>query len=480
MVKEDSVLPERKPMPGRPRKSNSTWTSAAGAQAISLLGAENSLCQFYDKDSNVSYLEQCFEIVGCIGHGCFGVVFKANSLEDGKLYAIKKSRDRFRNALDKKRKLVEVELLEKLPKHPNCIQMHRAWEENGFLFLQLELCEISLAKYTLSHHRIPEEMIWNILTDMVLALKHLHDRNIMHLDIKLDNILISSNGSFKLSDFGISLDCSQKLRDIIDGDAKYIAPEVLTESFSKAADIFSLGISIYEVSYDVNLPQCGVQWQRLRKGQIPQLRVNSISKDLFELIKWMMDPDPEKRPTVDMILQHSQIRRILLKRKINQLLETLASSGKLFMSFLTFFGKVGYDMLMAALVKLRPMNQGCPALVPDALDILDEHPRNISENKHVVTSTPMKHSEENRMTPERVNESWEISECFDSSAEVCRNAMIEDSPSGIFFKNIPSESECKHCRTVRVHPYSNSTRKKCIYCFRKRCSTVRNLLNDFP
>ncbi|KAG8236841.1 hypothetical protein J437_LFUL017125 [Ladona fulva] len=173
----------------------------------------------------------------------------------------------------RKRKLKEVERLEKLPRHPNCVQLYRAWEEDGHLFLQIELCEFSLAKYTLTHHFVPEEMVWNVLTDITLALKHLHDRDVMHLDIKLDNILMTKDGSFKLSDFGIALDCSQMLKDALEGDPKYVAPELLSEKFTKSADIFSLGISMLELSFDLNLPQHGVPWQRLREGRIPHFRV---------------------------------------------------------------------------------------------------------------------------------------------------------------------------------------------------------------
>ncbi|XP_071442640.1 probable protein kinase DDB_G0291842 [Hetaerina americana] len=479
-TKENNAFPLRKPVPLRPRKSHLTFLSPSGARAVSFSTNDNSLSQCYDRNSSISYLEQCFEVLSCIGHGCFGVVFKVNSLEDGKLYAIKKSRERFRNTMDKKRKLIEVERLERIPKHPNCIQMYRAWEENGYLFLQLELCELSLAEYTLSHHKIPEKMIWNILTDIALALRHLHDLDIMHLDIKLDNILMANDGSFKLSDFGISLDCSQICKDFMDGDPRYLAPEVLNENFSKSADVFSLGISIYELSYDVNLPQSGMLWQNLRKGQIPCLRIDRISKDLFGLITWMMHPKPDKRPTAGMILMEPHIERILMKRKISNILETLATPGKLIISFIAFFGKAGYDMVMKALFKFWPLKQNCSSHHHNGLRIPDEHSQDVKTNDHaVVTSTPITgNSEQSRDSPERFEESWEVSKCYDSSMDTCR-LSADDSPSEEFFRRLPSSAGCRRCNNTRVHPYSNLIKKKLQPCVTRKGSTIRNLSIDF-
>ena len=77
-----------------------------------------------------------------MGEGSFGEVFKVRSKEDGKLYAVKRSHQKFRGQLDRQQKLTEVEKHEHLPPHENCVRFHRAWEEKQRLYIQTELCEM--------------------------------------------------------------------------------------------------------------------------------------------------------------------------------------------------------------------------------------------------------------------------------------------------------------------------------------------------
>ena len=77
-----------------------------------------------------------------MGEGSFGEVYKVRSCDDGRLYAVKKSRQRFRGQWDRRQKLTEVEKHERLPTHPNCVKFYRAWEERECLYIQTELCEM--------------------------------------------------------------------------------------------------------------------------------------------------------------------------------------------------------------------------------------------------------------------------------------------------------------------------------------------------
>lgn len=96
----------------------------------------------YNSQSNKTYFEQCFEICEKLGEGSFGEVFRVCSLEDGKMYAVKRSLEPFRGGLDKRLKLKEVEKHERLSSHPNCVRFCKAWEERGKLYIQTELCEM--------------------------------------------------------------------------------------------------------------------------------------------------------------------------------------------------------------------------------------------------------------------------------------------------------------------------------------------------
>lgn len=94
----------------------------------------------YKVESSKSYLEQCFDVCEKLGEGSFGEVYRVRSRDDGKMYAVKKSRQPFRGKVDRELKFAEVEKHERLPHHPNCVRFHKAWEERHKLYIQGELC----------------------------------------------------------------------------------------------------------------------------------------------------------------------------------------------------------------------------------------------------------------------------------------------------------------------------------------------------
>ena len=232
------------------------------------------------------------------------------SKEDGKLYAIKKSRDRFRGDFDRKQRLEEVNKSERVQGHPNCVHFYKAWEELDNLYIQYELCEMSLKDYAEKVQVVEEKEIWKMIVDLCHGLKHLHDAQLAHMDIKPANLFLGRDGNYKIGDFGLVVELTRDLADAMDGDSKYIAPELLEGIFSKAADIFSLGITILELACSLELPKGGPLWQQLRRKQLPVEFTTGLSDDLILLVSSMMDPDPRNRPTVDNILEMSCVKQV--------------------------------------------------------------------------------------------------------------------------------------------------------------------------
>ena len=253
------------------------------------------------------YFDQCFTKLSILGAGSFGEVVKVQSKEDGKLYAIKKSRDRFRGDFDRKQRLEEVNKNEQLQGHPNCVHFLNAWEEQEHLYIQSELCEMSLKEYAESVQTVEEKEIWNMIVDLCLGLKHLHDAEFVHMDIKPANLFLGRDGLYKIGDFGLVVELTRDLSDAMDGDAKYLAPELMEGIFSKAADIFSLGITILELACSLELPKGGLLWHQLRTNQLPLEFTLGLSDDLILLVSTMMAPNPTQRPTVDDILAMTSV-----------------------------------------------------------------------------------------------------------------------------------------------------------------------------
>lgn len=141
------------------------------------------------------------------------------------------------------------------------------------------------------------------------------------MDIKLDNILITDESHCKLADFGLVFDTvnTKKSRGT-EGDSRYLAPEILEGNLCLANDIFSLGISLLELSCNLELPSNGSLWQELRKCILPEHAMNKykISQELRALIRSMMNPEPTKRPTVNELLDYPILKSMRRQRKIQK------------------------------------------------------------------------------------------------------------------------------------------------------------------
>ncbi|KAJ1369836.1 hypothetical protein KIN20_031413 [Parelaphostrongylus tenuis] len=262
----------------------------------------------YNPKLGMPYFEQCYRIERKLGQGSFGEAYAVYCKEDGRRYAVKRALDPFRSSADRSLKLREVQKHELLPQHINLVQFFKAWEENGRLYILTELCERSLLDYCTELHVIPEREIWNIFIDILMAVDHLHKNDLLHVDIKPENIFLTKDKVCKLGDFGLIFDLKNDTTYTPEeGDAKYLAPEVLNSAPTKAADVFSIGITILEVTTDIDLPSRGDTWHQIRSGHIPDRFFTGVSKDLTRLIKWLMSPDPASRPTTVQALSDAAI-----------------------------------------------------------------------------------------------------------------------------------------------------------------------------
>ncbi|KAA6328311.1 MAG: putative WEE protein kinase, partial [Streblomastix strix] len=193
-------------------------------------------------------------------------------------------------------------MIQQVVQHPNLVEFNRSWVQKGEIFTQQELCENgNLTSYLIHSDKLDEEFIWKLLLDIVLAVKQLHDQQIIHFDIKPDNIFISKNNHFKLGDFGLS-HFKDFTSPISEGDSRYLAPEVLTQTLSTtSSDIFSIGVTIYEASERVIIPSDGPLWHKLREDP-PHLE--GRSQQLDSLVRSLLHSDPKCRPSVDIILHN--------------------------------------------------------------------------------------------------------------------------------------------------------------------------------
>ena len=161
-------------------------------------------------------------------------------------------------------------------------------------------------------------------------MEHLHDHGLIHMDIKPENIFLGREGICKLGDFGLVIDLAKDDNNHYEGDPRYLATEVLeSRNFSKAADIFSLGVTILELACDLDLPKYGTLWHKLRdEGPNPSLTAK-LSNDLRRVIQLMMTKHQDRRPTVKQLLALPSVKRALAIRQRQLLFNQIVSTSKL-------------------------------------------------------------------------------------------------------------------------------------------------------
>ncbi|XAR61299.1 Non-specific protein-tyrosine kinase [Bertholletia excelsa] len=237
-----------------------------------------------------------------IGNGNFSCVFKALKRIDGCLYAVKKSTRLLRQDIERRKALMEVQSMAALGFHENLVGYYSSWFENERLFIQLELCDHSLS-ISKSSKLFTEGEVLELLHQIAKALHFIHERGIAHLDVKPDNIYVK-NGAYKLGDFGCATLLDRSL-PIEEGDARYMPQEILNDKYDHLdkVDIFSLGVTIYELIRGSALPESGLLLMNLREGKLPLLPGHSMQ--FQNLLKAMMDPDPVRRPSAKELLEYS-------------------------------------------------------------------------------------------------------------------------------------------------------------------------------
>lgn len=151
--------------------------------------------------------------------------------------------------------------------------------------------------------------ILKLLRHICLGLNELHEKGIVHLDLKLENILVSTSGKYKLGDLGFSRLMNKLSHDVPEGDSRYLAKELLNTDAEalpdlRKADIFSLGILAYELVEKQRVPSKGQRWHDLREGRIEFSNTEMLTPEIKDMILKMLSPNPEDRPTTSYLLKN--------------------------------------------------------------------------------------------------------------------------------------------------------------------------------
>uniref|UniRef100_A0A8C4UX74 Ribosomal protein S6 kinase n=1 Tax=Falco tinnunculus TaxID=100819 RepID=A0A8C4UX74_FALTI len=267
-----------------------------------------------------------FELLKVLGTGAYGKVFlvrKVSGHDAGKLYAMKvlKKATIVQKAKTTEHTRTERQVLEHIRQSPFLVTLHYAFQTDTKLHLILDYINGGeLFTHLSQRERFSENEVQIYIGEIVLALEHLHKLGIIYRDIKLENILLDSDGHVVLTDFGLSkeflTDENERAYSFC-GTIEYMAPDIVRggdTGHDKAVDWWSVGVLMYELltgaspfTVDGEKNSQAEISRRILKSEPPYPQeMSALSKDI---IQRLLMKDPKKRlgcgPTdADEIKQH--------------------------------------------------------------------------------------------------------------------------------------------------------------------------------
>ncbi|XP_029004556.1 STE20-like kinase b isoform X1 [Betta splendens] len=258
--------------------------------------------------------EEIWEMIGELGDGAFGKVFKAQNKQTGVLAAAKVIDTKTEEELEDY--MVEIDILASCD-HQNIVKLLDAFYYESKLWILIEFCAGGAVDAVMLEleRALTEPQIRVVCKQTLQALIYLHDNKIIHRDLKAGNILLTLDGDVKLADFGVSAKNTKTLqrRDSFIGTPYWMAPEVVMCETSKdrpydyKADIWSLGVTLIELA-QVEPPNHEMNPMRvllkIAKSDPPTLMQPSRwSPEFSDFLKRCLDKNVDNRWSAAQLLQ---------------------------------------------------------------------------------------------------------------------------------------------------------------------------------
>ena len=267
-----------------------------------------------------------YKIIKLLGEGAFGKAYLAKSDNEDEQYVIKQVIMEEMTDQEKRDTFNEAIILKKLD-HPNIIKFKEVFRQKrpkDALNIVTEFADGGDLGQKIEEQKkkpFPESQILDYITQICLALQHIHKKHIIHRDLKSNNVFLMKSGIVKVGDFGIAKGLKStwdKAKTMV-GTPYYLSPEIInSKPYDSKSDIWALGVLLYELMTfkmpfnAVSLPLLSIKINRGVYAPPPGI----YSSELKDLLKKCLTLDPKGRPTINEILQLP-----LIKERINHFLK---------------------------------------------------------------------------------------------------------------------------------------------------------------
>ncbi|MCQ2820818.1 MAG: CDKL family serine/threonine-protein kinase [archaeon] len=300
-------------------------------------------------------MQNKYEVLGVVGEGAYGIVYKCKNRQNGEFVAIKKFKESDDEIVKKtmKRELRSLQML----KHENVVGFQDAFKRKGNLFLVFEFVDKNLLELLESQpNGLNPKLIKSLIYQLCKAIKYLHSQNILHRDIKPENLLITNDNKLKLCDFGfarkVNFSNPETLTDYV-ATRWYRSPELLITGgyYGPEVDYWAVGCIMGELA-DGNPLFPGEnetdQLHCIQKvlGNLPEDQINmffnnpiyagkklldvqrpetlerrymgKLSKLDIDFMKGLLELDPKKRLNGDTVFKHPYFKDLVANDKSMQ------------------------------------------------------------------------------------------------------------------------------------------------------------------
>ncbi|NWU97452.1 NEK4 kinase, partial [Upupa epops] len=263
----------------------------------------------------MSLAAYCF--LRAVGKGSYGEVSLVRHQQDSKQYVIKKLN--LKNASHRERKAAEQEaqLLSQL-KHPNIVTYRESWQgEDGLLYIVMGFCEGGDLYHKLKEQKgrlLPESQVVEWFVQIAMALQYLHEKHILHRDLKTQNVFLTRTNIIKVGDLGIAkvLENQYDMASTLIGTPYYMSPELFSNKpYNYKSDVWALGCCVYEMAtlkHAFNAKDMNSLVYRIIEGKLPPMP-KDYSPQLVQIIQTMLSKKPEERPSVKSVLRQPYIKQ---------------------------------------------------------------------------------------------------------------------------------------------------------------------------
>jgi len=248
-----------------------------------------------------------YNVIKKIGEGSFSNVYKASHIKTGIFYAIKSIKTKRLSKKVIQNLNSEVEILMNI-NHPNIIKIHDVIKTKDHIHLVLDYCDGGdLHNFIKKNGKIQENIAKYFYTQISCGLYYLWKNNLIHRDLKPHNILLSSSGNIKITDFGFVKHLENNdMSSTLCGSPLYMAPEVLKrQKYTSKVDLWSMGIILYEMITNTMPFMASNPLELLYVIETTKITVpENISNECKDLLISLINIDVNERISYELYFSH--------------------------------------------------------------------------------------------------------------------------------------------------------------------------------